>query len=138
MILAVYTPNNDAAISGKEDFFSYMTRVLEKTGHCRKIFVMGDLNSRTGSKLNDAVVRRYKENTINDNSEKVIELCEQHALKITNGWYEHKNIHKYMWTQPTHNLRSIVDYIIVRQQSKLKILDVGFMHGRECVLAIIY
>ena len=60
----------------------------------------------------------YGETRINDNEERLIDLCESHNLRITNGYFKHKMIHKYTWEQHTQNLKSIIDYIIVKQKSK--------------------
>jgi len=41
---------------------------------------------------------------------------------MKNGFFKHKQIHKYMWVQP--NLKSIIDYIITRQSNNITINDV--------------
>lgn len=41
-------------------------------------------------------------------------------------------IHKYTWTQPTRNLRRIIDYVIQRQSSKIRTRDVRVYKGAEC------
>lgn len=41
--------------------------------------------------------------------------------KITNGFYRHKEVHKYTWIQQTRKLKSIIDYIVVKQNSSIKI-----------------
>ncbi|KAH1011032.1 hypothetical protein HUJ04_000474 [Dendroctonus ponderosae] len=56
----------------------------------------------------------------------------QNALS---GWCKHKDRHCFTWLQPTRNLKSISDYIIVKQQRKqrkLKVNDVRAMKGLEC------
>lgn len=72
------------------------------------------------------------ENTINNNGQRLIELCQQNALRIMNGWFKHKQIHQYTWIQPTRNLKSIIDYIILRQKTKLWVKDVRVLRGPEC------
>jgi len=57
---------------------------------------MGDMNGRTGRKTGDTVVGNFGEDRVNDNSERLIELCTQTSLKIQNGFFDHKNIHKYI------------------------------------------
>ena len=60
---------------------------------------MGDMNGRTGRKTGNTVVGNFGEDRVNDNSERLIELRTQTSLKIWNGFFEHKNIHKYAWEQ---------------------------------------
>lgn len=93
---------------------------------------MGDLNARTGSKNNDATVGRYGEQITNTNGQFLIDLCQGMSLKIVNGFFPHKNIHKFTWTQPTRGLSSIIDYIIMKQDSKINNLDVRVHRGSEC------
>ncbi|XP_030760565.1 uncharacterized protein LOC115885717 [Sitophilus oryzae] len=49
-----------------------------------------------------------------------------------NGFFEHKNIHKYTWHQETRQLTSIIDYIMVKQNTEWKIEDVRAHRGVEC------
>jgi len=41
-------------------------------------------------------------------------------------------IHKYTWEQHTRKLKSIIDYIIVKQKSKFQIHDVRVQRGINC------
>ncbi|XP_044757060.1 uncharacterized protein LOC123315437 [Coccinella septempunctata] len=93
---------------------------------------MGDLNARTGSKDNDTIVGKYGEQITNTNGQRLVDLCHGLSLKIMNGFFPHKNIHKFTWTQPTRKLSSIIDYIIMKQRSRINNLDVRVYRGSEC------
>jgi hypothetical protein len=82
---------------------------------------MGDMNGRTGRKIGDTVVRNFGDDMVNDKGERLIEFCTQTPLKIWNGFLNHKNIHKNTWEQHAKNLKTIIDYIITKQDLKLKI-----------------
>ena len=69
---------------------------------------------------------------VNNNGERLIELCTHTSLKIWNGFFNHKNIHKYTWEQHTKNLKTIINYIITKQDLKLKIQDVRAHRGPNC------
>jgi hypothetical protein len=56
---------------------------------------MGDMNERTGSKTGGTVVGNFGEVVVKDNGERLTELCTQKSLKIWNGFFKHKIIHKY-------------------------------------------
>ena len=47
-------------------------------------------------------------------------------------FFNHKNIHKYTWEQQTKNLKTITDYIITKQDLKLKIQNVRAYRGPNC------
>lgn len=131
-ILGVYAVNDDALVNKKNEFFEQLHREITNIGDTREIIILGDLNSRTGSKVQDKVVGQYGEQTVNDNGQRLITLCEQNDLKITNGYYPHKEIHKYTWTKPSQNLKSIIDYLIVQQKTNLKICNVRVHRGPTC------
>jgi len=131
-VLGIYAINDDALVTTKENFFEQLNREISKIGNTREIIVLGDMNSRTGKKINDKVVGQHGEETTNDNGTRLITMCEQNELRITNGFYPHRTIHKYTWTQATRNLKSIIDYAITRQKSKLKVKDVRAYRGATC------
>lgn len=112
---------DDANIAKKNFFYQEWTEVIERIADRRKLIILEDLNAPTGARNNDSIVGQDGENVRNNKGVTLIELFQQQALKITNGWFIHKNIHRYTWTQPT---RFLIDYVIVRQQSKLTIQDV--------------
>ena len=71
----------------------------------------------------------FGEEVINDKGDKLIDIYEQNSLRILNGYFKHKRIHLYTWHQDTKDLRSIIDYIITRQNSGLKFQAVRVFRG---------
>jgi hypothetical protein len=128
-ILGIYAISDDENALVKEDFFGKLTEVITEIGNAREILIAGDFNSRTGKKTNDLVVGPFGEEVINDNGDKLIDICEHNSLRILNGYFKHKMIHQYTWHQDTKDLRSIIDYIITRQNSGLKFQDVRVFRG---------
>ena len=82
--------------------------------------------------MNNEVARPYGETRINDNGEWLIDFCESHNLRITSGYFKHKMIQIYTWEQHTRKLKSIIDYIIVKQKSKFQISDVRVKRSINC------
>jgi hypothetical protein len=103
--------------------------VITEIGNAREILIAGDFNSRTGKKMNDLVVGPFGEEVINDNGDKLIDICEEDSLRTLNGYFKHKRIHQCTWHQDTRDMRSIIDYIITRQNSGLKFQDVRVFRG---------
>jgi len=132
VVIGVYAPSEDSSIETKEKFYEKLLKETENINASKEICILGDLNARVGKKDNNAVIGQYGESVVNDNGTRLIDLCESMSLKVMNGFYCHKNIHKFSWTQPRRGLRSIIDYLIMRQQSKLKTLDVRVYRGAEC------
>lgn len=63
------------------------------------------------------------EEEINDNGE-IIELCELNALKNANEFFQQKTIHKYTWIQEKRNLRSVIDYVLLRKRATFAIKEI--------------
>ena len=128
-ILGIYAISDDENALAKKDFFGKLNEVIVEIRNSREVLIAGDFSSRTGKKINNLVVGPYGEEVINDNGDKLIDICEQHSLKILNGYFKHKRTHQYTWHQDTQELRSIIDYIIARQNSGLKFQDVRVFRG---------
>ena len=47
------------------------------------------------------VVGPFGEEIINDNGDKLKDICEKKSLKILNGYFKHNRIHRYTWHQDT-------------------------------------
>ncbi|XP_072395381.1 uncharacterized protein [Diabrotica undecimpunctata] len=128
----IYDVNDDANLAEKDQFYDLLNETLIKVGNQREIILLGDFNSRVGKREKDPVIGRYGEEAENDNGRRLIELCQQHQLRIWNGYFKHRDIHKYTWHQDTRNIKSIIDYVITKQNTKLNIQDTRAYRGKEC------
>ena len=131
-IIGTYGPNDDARVEEKTEYYELLEEIISQIGQTREVIILGDLNARTGTRTNDKIIGPYGENTTNENGNRLIEMCRQNSLRILNGYFKHKEIHTYTWTQPTRNLRSVIDYLIMKQKSKIKVQDVRVFRGAEC------
>ena len=132
VIIGVYAPTNDTRDQEKDTFWTILRETIEKIPRRKELIIMGDMNGRVGIRESCTIVGKYGETEYNDNGERLIEICEQFDLKITNTFFKHKDIHKYTWQQNTRELRSIIDYIIIRQTSSFKATDVRSYRGAQC------
>ncbi|KAF2892452.1 hypothetical protein ILUMI_13721 [Ignelater luminosus] len=121
-IIVAYAPNNDANMADKDAFCTEMTKLLEKISDRKEIMMIGDLNARTGWRVDDPIVELYDETT----------RVNRTLLKILNGWFKHKQIYQYTWRQSPRKLRSIIDYIVTKQKSRHLMKDVRTFRGFEC------
>lgn len=132
ILLAVYAPTDDSNMELKDAFENNLINLLNNTSNRKEIILLGDFNARIGKKLNDPVIGNYGEDTTNNNGNRLITICEAYELKILNGHYQHREIHKFTWHQSTRGLKSIIDYFIVGQKTKWQIQDVRVFRGAEC------
>lgn len=131
-LLGVYGVNDDAPVNLKDQFFEQLNDEVLRVGRTREVIIMGDLNGRTGRRNGSKVVGPFGEEAMNDNGARIIDMCEQNELKILNGFYQHRDIHKYTWVQQTRGLKSIIDYAVTRQTSTMKVQQVRVCRGFSC------
>jgi endonuclease/exonuclease/phosphatase family metal-dependent hydrolase len=72
-----------------------------------------------------------KKKKYNDNGARLTDLSEQNNFKIASGFFQHKEIYKFTWTQKTRNMKSTVDYVIVREDTQVKTTNIR-VHRRPC------
>jgi hypothetical protein len=94
-ILGIYAVSDDENILVKEDLWGKLNEVIAQIGNSREVLIAGDFNSRTGKKINNQVEGPFGEVVINDNGDKLRDVCEQNSLKSLNGCFKHKRIHQY-------------------------------------------
>lgn len=131
-VIGTYAPSEDADKLDKDKYYEQLQEVLSEIKKDNEIYLLGDFNGRVGQEENHPVVGMYGEITTNDNGMRLRDVCENMSLRIMNGFFSHKDIHKFTWEQPTRKLKTIIDYIIQRQNSKLKTTDVRVYRGPEC------
>jgi hypothetical protein len=73
----------------------------------------------------------FGKDVINDNGDKLIDICEQNSLRMLNRYFKHSRIHQYTWHHDTQELRSIKHYTIARQNSVLELQDIRVFRGRS-------
>lgn len=122
-IFGIYAPTDDSDLNTKKDFFDKLSEELNKTKTKQEVLILGDMKGRVGKSLDSKVIGRHGEDVVNDNGSRWIELCDQQELKILNGFFQHRDINKYTWTRKSKNLKSILEYIITKQKSSIRSLD---------------
>lgn len=98
-IIGVYAPSEDEIINTKDQFFTKLNGIIRDIGNTRELFLLGDFNSRTGREVNNKTVGPYGEEQVNDNRTRLIDICNYNNLTIKNGFFKHKQIYKYTWSQ---------------------------------------
>lgn len=126
IILGVYGPNDTDSVLVviysvlKVNFMSTVAEEISKVKKkSQELIIAGDLNGRTGKKGNDLTVGKFGKRTLTTTANDLSNFANyMYNLPITNGFNRHKYIHKFTWTQETRNVRSTVDYIIVRYENQ--------------------
>ncbi|XP_056635532.1 craniofacial development protein 2-like [Diorhabda sublineata] len=90
-VIGTYGVNEDDTVNNKDDYFECLSEEISKVGTSREVIILGDLNARTGKKIDDQIVGRFGEEVTNDNGNRLITLWPTKYIKNTE------------WLLPTQN-----------------------------------
>ena len=119
-IVGVYAPVDASDNQIKDQFYGKLSNIILNIKRHHDIIIAGDLNARVKKQNDSDIVGQFAEDIQNDSGERLIELCSQHNLKLTNTWYAHKDIHRYTWERISMQQKSIIDYVIVKKHQILR------------------
>lgn len=91
----------------KDEFFKKLQ--IEIHDGVENILIMRDLNGRV-------VVKMSKRKARNSNEDKIVELCGENNLIISNTKFKHKEIHTFPRVEPRKNQKSIIYYFLIRKK----------------------
>ena len=133
-IFSVYAPTLMAESEDKDQFYEQLDQELNRVPSTDKLLLMGDFNARVGTDHMawSGVIGRHGCGNMNDNGHRLLSLCSQNQLFITNTGFTLKPIHKGTWVHPRSKHAHMLDYVITRQQDLKDVLITRVMRGAEC------
>ena len=143
--ISVYVPTNESTVKDPEKtrtFYEQLSDIISNINRNVLIIIGGHFNAkrkmRNRDPLLNKIIGKYAKSDINENGEKLIELCNLHNLRITNTFFKHKSTHQTTRISPApyknvndsktkplrkNPYRNQVDYILVRNCETIKITD---------------
>lgn len=128
-IVVVYGPVNSHAMY--ETFIRTLSNTVAALPKYDHLIILGDFNAHTG---NDSVKWKgicgpYGDSSVNRSGELLLSFCASHNLRVANGFFSHKAVHKYTWENSARGQRSILDLVMIDQASRSLIMDVRVRRG---------
>ncbi|KAK7872016.1 hypothetical protein R5R35_004529 [Gryllus longicercus] len=130
-IIGVYGINDNALVDEKESFFGDLNEIIGNIPIHHEVILVGDWNGRVGNR-EQGFVGPFGEEIVNDNGKRILYLCKELKYCVANTFFQHKDIHKYTRIDPSRDIKSIIDLVIVRKERKMKIKDVRVFRQPEC------
>ena len=114
-IITAYAPIEDAEDEVKDDFYESLQSAVEAVLKHDVLLVIGDLNARVGNNNTgrERVMGRHGTDTINNNGERMHDLCEFNDLVIGGTILQYELIHKLTRKSPDGKTESQVDHIFI-------------------------
>ncbi|KAF2885352.1 hypothetical protein ILUMI_20821 [Ignelater luminosus] len=100
-VIATYAPTDDCTQETKTNYYESLAEVVRNIPQHQELIIAGDLNARVGLKKDSETVEQFGEEVVNSSGKKLMEHCNQFVMKIINGFFKHKMIHRVTWERPS-------------------------------------
>ena len=133
-IISAYAPTLVADDDVKDEFYCALTQLLQSVKPEDKLVLMGDFNARVGTDAEvwNGILGPHGTGNMNSNGLRLLSLCSEFDLTITNTRFQIKNIHKNTWRHPRSGHLHMIDHIITRKRDFSECLVTRVMRGAEC------
>ena len=129
VIVAVYGPGMERSENERDAFWECFNECINGFSENERIVVLGDMNAKVGNREVYKVVGKYGVPGVNENGERLVEVCSERRLSIGNTWFQKRLIQKYTREGENGQERSLIDYVLVDEKSKKLLEDVNVYRG---------
>lgn len=114
-IIQCYAPKNDSEEDSKDTFYEQLQAELENTPHHEMKIVMGDLNAKVGNdnRNYERTMGREGCGTMNDNGERLLNICTTYDFDIGGTLFPHRDVHKLAWYSPNGRDKNEIDHLMI-------------------------
>ena len=118
----------------KDDFYNQLDSLLGLVPKNEHIILLGDFNARVGADYSawPSCLGRFGIGKMNENGQRLLELCSYHDLCITNTFFQTKPQHRVSWRHPRSNHWHQLDLIITRRSALKQVLLTRTFHSADC------
>jgi exonuclease III len=133
-VVSAYAPTLSADEDTKDQFYLSLDEVLNRVDRKDKIVLLGDFNARVGKdhEIWSGAVGRHGVGKMNANGLRLLTLCAEHNLVITNTSFRLKNKYKTSWMHPRSRHWHLIDYVIVRKSDLADVMKTRAMRSADC------
>ena len=133
-IICAYAPTLVSTDEAKDDFYGALSTILQSVDHRDKLMLMGDFNARVGNdhEIWPEVLGRHGTGKMNSNGLRLLSLCQEFNLKLTNTMFQQADIYKNTWKHPRSGHWHMLDHIAIRGRDSKECSSTRAMRGAEC------
>ena len=116
-LVSVYAPKLSATPDIKDEFYDQLTATITNIPNKERLILLGDFNARVGADQGSwpSWPGKFGIGKMNDNGQRLLELCTYHNLCIANSFFKTKPQHKVSWRHPRSKHWHQLDLILVRR-----------------------
>ena len=125
-VIQCYAPTNDREDQVKDQFYHRLQSVIDIFPERDITILMGDLNAKIGRDNigYEEVMGQYRLGVMNDNGERLADLCALNKLVLHGSLFPHRKIHKAMWLSPDQSIANQIDQFCISKKFRRSLEDV--------------
>jgi len=133
-LVCVYAPTQQASAEVKDQFYESLDTVVNKIPETEHIYLLGDFNARVGADRDSwpNVLGHHGIGKMNENGQRLLELCSYRKLCVTNTYFQNKACHKVSWRHPRSKHWHQLDMIITKRVSLSNVCNTRSYHSADC------
>ena len=133
-LISAYAPTLSASSEAKDEFYERLSSILTNIPNTEQVILLGDFNARVGADSESwpSCIGHFGVGKMNENGQRLLELCTYHGLCITNSFFKTKFQHKVSWRHPRSKHWHQLDLILVRRTAIKTVLHTRSFHSADC------
>ena len=133
-LVSAYSPTLMATAEAKDAFYEELSQIISRTPDGHQLVILGDFNARVGADHASwpECLGQFGVGAMNENGQRLLELCTFHSLCVTNTYFSTKPQHKVSWRHPRSKHWHQLDMILVRRKSLKNVLLTRSYQSADC------
>jgi len=133
-VVSAYAPTLVSAEITKDSFYSCLRATLQAVPRNDRLVILGHFNARVGINHNvwSGVIGKHGLGNTNSNGLRLLNLCSEFGLVITNTLFQQRNQRKATWMHPRSKHWHLLDYVITGVCDVADVHLTRVMRGAEC------
>ena len=133
-LVTAYAPTLAASSESKDQFYCELDELLNNIPKKDHIYLLGDFNARVGSNHEawPECLGHHGIGKINDNGQRLLELCSNHHLCTTSSFFPNKVHQRASWMHPRSKHWHQLDHVITSRSQLCTVRNTRTYHSADC------
>ena len=133
-LITAYAPTLQAPDEDKDRFYASLQEVIKSKHTDEPLYILGDFNARVGQEnhLWPSCLGHHGIGKMNENGQRLLELCSNNGLCISNTYFAQKERQKVTWCHPRSKHWHQLDLILTRKKHLNSVKSTRAYHSADC------
>ena len=117
ILINVYAHTLASSQDDIDKFYADLSSVVQSIDRNDELIILSDFKSHVGQDFDTwSCLGHHGTDKYNGNGQRLLQLCQEFGLMITNTYFRQKDKFKTTWKHPRSGNWQILDYVIVRRR----------------------